>query len=39
DYVKANYQKPFVFYGIEKESSKEWIAQSVSQYLSFLEQF
>ncbi|MNJ93672.1 General stress protein 14 [compost metagenome] len=38
DYVKANYQKPFVFYGIEKESSKEWIAQSVSQYLSFLQQ-
>lgn len=38
DYVKANYQKPFVFYGIEKESSKEWIAQSVSRYLSFLEQ-
>ncbi|WP_293904177.1 NAD(P)H-dependent oxidoreductase [Sphingobacterium sp. UBA5670] len=39
DYVKADYQKPFVFYGIENDSSPEWIEQGVTDYLRFLEQF
>lgn len=38
DYVKADYQKPFVFYGIENDSSPEWIEQGVADYLRFLEQ-
>ncbi len=38
DYVKADYQKPFVFYGIEKESSTSWVEEGVTRYLRFLEQ-
>ncbi len=39
DYVKADYQMPFVFYGIENDSSPEWIEPGVADYLRFLEQF
>jgi len=38
DYVKADYQKLFVFYGIEKESSTAWEEEGVTRYLRFLEQ-
>lgn len=38
DYIKADYQKPFVFYGIEKESSTAWVEEGVTRYLRFLEQ-
>ena len=38
DYVKADYQKLFVFYGIQKESSTAWVEEGVTRYLRFLEQ-
>ncbi|MET0244904.1 MAG: NAD(P)H-dependent oxidoreductase [Flavitalea sp.] len=37
EYVRADYRAPFVYYGIEYNSSKEWIERSVPMYLSFLE--
>ena len=39
EYVKADYRPPFVFYGIELNSSAEWIEQSVPLYMKFLEEF
>ena len=39
EYVKADYRPPFVFYGIELNSSEEWIEQSVPRYMKFLEEF
>lgn len=39
EYVKADYRPPFVFYGIELNSSEEWIEQSVPLYMKFLEEF
>ncbi|WP_336958813.1 NAD(P)H-dependent oxidoreductase [Chryseobacterium contaminans] len=36
DYIKAQYEEPFVYYGIERDSSDEWIERSVPQYLDFL---
>ena len=39
EYVKADYRRPFVFYGIELNSSEEWIEQSVPRYMKFLEEF
>lgn len=35
-YVKANYRPLFAYYGIELNTSKEWIEKSVPEYLSFL---
>lgn len=37
DYIKAEYKEPFVYYGIERDPSDEWIEKSVSMYLDFLD--
>lgn len=37
DYIKADYKQPFVYYGIETDSSEEWIEKSVPEYLNFIE--
>ncbi|MDR2238239.1 MAG: NAD(P)H-dependent oxidoreductase [Chryseobacterium sp.] len=37
DYIKADYQEPFVYYGIENNPSGEWIERSVPMYLEFLD--
>ncbi|RLJ72644.1 NAD(P)H-dependent oxidoreductase [Pedobacter alluvionis] len=36
-YVKADYQPPFAYYGIDNNPSEEWIEDSVSLYLDFLD--
>lgn len=36
EYVKADYQPLFAYYGIELNSSPEWIERSVPLYLKFL---
>ena len=38
NYVHANYQPLFAYYGIEKHASEEWVEQSVPHYLNFLKQ-
>ena len=35
-YVKADYKPLFAYYGIELNSSKEWIEKSVPKYIAFL---
>ncbi|ASK30079.1 NAD(P)H oxidoreductase [Chryseobacterium sp. T16E-39] len=37
EYIKAHYQGMFVYYGIELNSSKEWIDRSVPMYLEFID--
>ncbi|MCF6407108.1 NAD(P)H-dependent oxidoreductase [Chitinophaga filiformis] len=37
EYVKADYHPLFAYYGIELNSSKEWIERSVPLYLDFLD--
>ena len=37
DFIKADYKEPFVYYGIERDSSDEWINRSVPMYLEFLD--
>lgn len=37
DYIKAQYEDPFLYYGIERDSSEEWIGKSVPMYLDFLD--
>lgn len=37
DYIKADYKQPFVYYGIETDSSEEWIEKSVPEYLNFID--
>lgn len=37
DYIKAEYKEPFVYYGIERDPSDEWIEKSVPMYLDFLD--
>ncbi|SDD56073.1 Putative NADPH-quinone reductase (modulator of drug activity B) [Dyadobacter soli] len=39
EYVKADYRPFFGYYGIELDSSKEWIDSSVDEYLHFLDTF
>lgn len=39
EYIKAQYEDPFVYYGIERNPSDEWIERSVPMYLDFLEAF
>jgi len=39
EYVKADYRPFFGFYGIELNSSKEWIDKGVDNYLHFLDTF
>lgn len=36
EYIKADYRPFFAYYGIELNSSKEWIEKSVPEYLDFL---
>ncbi len=36
EYVKADYRPLFAYYGIEYNSSEEWIEKSVPLYLDFL---
>ncbi|MGN7989698.1 NAD(P)H-dependent oxidoreductase [Pedobacter sp. 22226] len=36
EYVKADYKPLFAYYGIEYNSSDEWIERSVSLYMDFL---
>ncbi len=37
EYVKADYRPFFAYYGIELNSSNEWIEKSVPHYIEFLE--
>lgn len=39
DYVKADYREPFVYYGLEKNPSAEYIEESIPLYLDYLEKF
>ena len=39
EFVKAGYQPLFAYYGIEYNSSDEWIEKSVPLYLNFLNAF
>lgn len=39
EYVKADYRPFFAYYGIELNSSDEWIDKSIPQYLDFLNAF
>lgn len=36
EYIKADYRPFFAYYGIELNTSKEWIEKSVPKYLDFL---
>jgi putative NADPH-quinone reductase len=37
DYVKADYREPFVYYGLEKNPSAEYVEESIPLYLDYLE--
>lgn len=37
EYIKADYREPFLYYGIERNSSNEWIERSVPMYLDFID--
>lgn len=37
DYIKADYKKPFVFYGMEQDASEETIERSIPLYLEFID--
>jgi len=37
EYVKADYKPFFAYYGIERNSSKEWIEQSVTSFMDFMD--
>ena len=39
EYIHADYRPFFAYYGIELNSTPEWIEQSVPLYLRFLEEF
>lgn len=36
EYIKADYKMFFAYYGIERNSSREWIEKSVAPYTDFL---
>ncbi|WP_067151471.1 NAD(P)H-dependent oxidoreductase [Pseudotamlana agarivorans] len=36
EYIKADYQPFFAYYGMELNASKEWIEKSVPKYIDFL---
>lgn len=36
DYIKADYRSLFAYYGIELNSTKEWIEESVAPYMDYL---
>ncbi|MCW3170149.1 NAD(P)H-dependent oxidoreductase [Chryseobacterium sp. 09-1422] len=37
EYIRADYHKPFVYYGLEHNVYKEWIERSVPMYLEFID--
>lgn len=37
EYIKADYRGFFAYYGIELNSSKEWIEKSISPYINFID--
>jgi putative NADPH-quinone reductase len=39
EYVKADYREPFVYYGLEKNPSAEYVEESIPLYLDYLEKF
>ncbi|OYD42173.1 NAD(P)H-dependent oxidoreductase [Sphingobacterium cellulitidis] len=39
EYIKADYRPFFSYYGIELNSTKEWVEKSVPSYLGFLNNF
>ena len=39
EYVKADYQPPFAYYGMEQNTSVDWVESSVPLYLKFLDSF
>ncbi len=39
EYIKADYRLFFAYYGIELDSTKEWVEKSVPSYLGFLNNF
>lgn len=39
EYVKADYKLPFAYYGLEYNTSAEWVGKSVPLYLDFLNGF
>lgn len=36
NYIKSDYKPLFAYYGIEQDSSSEWIEKSITPYLNFL---
>lgn len=36
NYIKSDYKPLFAYYGIEQDSSPEWIEKSITPYLNFL---
>lgn len=39
DWIKADYQPYFAYYGMTFEPSEEWVERSVPLYLEFLDRF
>ena len=39
DYIKADYQPLFAYYGMAFEPTEEWVERSVPLYLDFLDRF
>ncbi|MCD8739839.1 NAD(P)H-dependent oxidoreductase [Mucilaginibacter roseus] len=39
EYIKADYQKPFAFYGMEHNTTQHHIATGVKSYMAFLSEF
>lgn len=37
EYVKADYQPPFAYYGMEHNTSQKWVEESIPLYLNFLD--
>lgn len=37
EYIRADYRSFFAYYGIERNSTQEWIEASVAPYIAFLE--
>ncbi len=39
EYIKADYQPFFAYYGLELNASREWVEKSVPKYIDFLKSF
>nr|WP_314498058.1 NAD(P)H-dependent oxidoreductase [uncultured Chryseobacterium sp.] len=39
EYIRADYSEPFIYYGLEQDTSQEWVEKSVSMYLDFTDHF